>query len=61
MQWETVANFTERMQVPGGWLYKYERGMGERGGYVTMTFVPEPVEEDVEAIIEEYQQTEQKR
>jgi len=39
MAWESVAEGTYRLQVPGGWLYRYR--WSDSGG-VAMCFVPSP-------------------
>lgn len=40
-QWEHVAYATERLTVPGGWLYRTTVG-----NVVAMAFVPKPVSHD---------------
>jgi sugar/nucleoside kinase (ribokinase family) len=45
MKWERVAEDTDRLPVPGGWLYRTKQYAGAGGGYnVALCFVPAPVE-----------------
>lgn len=37
-EWEPVGSDTERMRVPGGWLYRYTSASGD----VALVFVPTP-------------------
>jgi hypothetical protein len=39
IDWQAVNTDTERLPVPGGWLYKVRSG---HVGYVVITFVPSP-------------------
>ncbi len=35
--WERVCDYTERLAVPGGWLYLYKATLG-----ISIVFVPDP-------------------
>lgn len=39
--WEKVAKNTERLKVPGGWLYQ----VGSTGVSVRLCFVPDPLQD----------------
>jgi hypothetical protein len=39
---EEAKAWTERLRVPGGWLYRVTIGVDEGAPSVTLCFVPEP-------------------
>lgn len=42
-KWETVADNTRRLRVPGGWIYRVKQSVGD---VIAVTFVPDPEPKD---------------
>jgi hypothetical protein len=40
-KWEKVAENTERLPVPGGWLYQVRVSSTSRGSSIALCFVPD--------------------
>lgn len=40
-KWEQIDKFTDRMKVPGGWIYRYISSRFSTDAGVAMVFVPE--------------------
>lgn len=44
--WQYVTSDTQRLEVPGGWLYRSLKTFNEaEWGVMSMTFVPNPLEQ----------------